>query len=200
MFSLNEFEKKWIERCPLLPTKLAPEIRVVSVVPSKFEYPIPTGDYDVEWGVAFWAGQLLARYILDNPDEVKDKIVLDIGCGTGIAAIAAAKAGAKKVIALDRSLLSLASANLAARANGVKLELAWEDAFKNLPEADLYLMANIFHIFEFWKMAKEHKCLIGAGVGRLMGTKGLKKVAEQWVEHDRPIYVYKSWEEEIETL
>jgi len=42
-------------------------------------------------------------FIYDNKHLFKDKIVLDVGCGTGILSMFCAKAGAKMVIAVDNS-------------------------------------------------------------------------------------------------
>ena len=49
------------------------------------------------WAFAWAGGQALARYIVDNPEIVRGKTVLDFGSGSGIAAIAAAKMGATKL-------------------------------------------------------------------------------------------------------
>ncbi|MEM9105619.1 MAG: methyltransferase [Pseudomonadota bacterium] len=53
------------------------------------------------WAFAWAGGQGLARYILDNPDTVSGKSVLDFACGSGLVAIAASKAGAAAVTACD---------------------------------------------------------------------------------------------------
>ena len=51
------------------------------------------------WAFAWAGGQGLARYLLDNPDTVRGKRVLDFATGSGLVAIAAAKAGAEDVVA-----------------------------------------------------------------------------------------------------
>src|SRR5688572_26975691 len=53
------------------------------------------------WAFAWAGGQALARYLLDHPHEVAGKRALDLGAGSGLVAIAAAKAGAAPVIASD---------------------------------------------------------------------------------------------------
>src|SRR5580692_869145 len=53
------------------------------------------------WAFAWAGGQALARYLLDHPETVAGKEVLDICSGSGIVAIAAAKAGAAKVVAAE---------------------------------------------------------------------------------------------------
>src|SRR4051812_50180317 len=51
------------------------------------------------WAFAWAGGQALARYLLDHPETVAGKRVLDIGAGSGLVAIAAGKAGGGSVIA-----------------------------------------------------------------------------------------------------
>jgi len=54
------------------------------------------------FGAFTWAGgQALARYILDYPATVANRTVLDFACGSRLVGIAAAKAGAKRVICTD---------------------------------------------------------------------------------------------------
>ena len=74
------------------------------------------------WAFAWPGGQALARYILDHPQEVAGKSVLDFGAGSGLVAIAAAKAGGAPVIAAEIDALALAAIALNAAANGVFVE------------------------------------------------------------------------------
>jgi len=79
------------------------------------------------WAFAWPGGQALARYILDHREEVADKSVLDFGAGSGLVAIAAAKAGAAPVIAAETDSLALAAIELNAAANGVFVEPVGND-------------------------------------------------------------------------
>jgi len=77
-------------------------------------------------GVPFWAsawagGQGVARYLLDNPHLVEGRRVLDIASGSGLAAIAAALAGAGDVVANDIDPFAVAAIDLNTELNGVKV-------------------------------------------------------------------------------
>ena len=74
------------------------------------------------WAFAWPGGQALARYILDNSDDVRDRSVLDFGAGSGLVAIAAAKAGAYCAVAAETDALAVAAIDLNSRANGVFVE------------------------------------------------------------------------------
>ena len=73
------------------------------------------------WAFAWAGGQALARYLLDHPATVAGRAVLDIACGGGVAAVAAALAGATPVMASDIDRLAVGATALNARANGVSV-------------------------------------------------------------------------------
>jgi len=75
-----------------------------------------------------WAGGIaLARYLLDHRDEVAGRVVLDVAAGSGLVAIAAALAGAARVVASDIDPLAVAAIGLNAAANGVRVTVARGD-------------------------------------------------------------------------
>lgn len=71
------------------------------------------------WAFAWPGGQALARELLDRPDRVRGRRVLDVGAGGGVAAIAAAKAGAANVRAAEIDRFALAALAINAADNGV---------------------------------------------------------------------------------
>jgi predicted nicotinamide N-methyase len=71
------------------------------------------------WAVAWPGAQALARAITDGLVDVRGRIVVDLGCGSGVAGIAAARAGAERVVAVDIDPLAVEVASLCAAANGV---------------------------------------------------------------------------------
>ncbi|WP_201859591.1 class I SAM-dependent methyltransferase [Microvirga soli] len=71
------------------------------------------------WAFAWAGGQALARYILDQPETVRGRRVLDFASGSGLVAIAAMKAGAAEVTACDIDPFAVAAIGVNAQANGV---------------------------------------------------------------------------------
>ena len=71
------------------------------------------------WAFAWAGGQALARYVLDNPAVVAGKAVIDFASGSGLVAIAAAKAGAARILAADIDGYCGEALSLNAQANGV---------------------------------------------------------------------------------
>ena len=73
------------------------------------------------WAFAWAGGQALARYILDHPETVRGKRVLDFASGSGLVAIAAMKAGAAEVTACDIDSFAIAAIGINAAANDVSV-------------------------------------------------------------------------------
>ncbi|TIP83253.1 MAG: methyltransferase, partial [Mesorhizobium sp.] len=79
------------------------------------------------WAYAWAGGAVLARYILDRPETVAGLRVLDLGAGSGLVGIVAAKAGASQVIASEIDRNGVAALALNAAANGVAVTVVGED-------------------------------------------------------------------------
>ena len=79
------------------------------------------------WAFAWAGGQALARYLLDNPDLVAGRNVLDFASGSGLVAIAAMRAGARSVVATDVDAMSAAAIRLNARVNAVDFQVDLAD-------------------------------------------------------------------------
>lgn len=79
------------------------------------------------WAFAWAGGQALARYILDHPEIVRGRRVLDFGSGSGLIAIAAMKAGARSVLAADIDRFAAAAIALNAEVNEVSVVVTTDD-------------------------------------------------------------------------
>jgi predicted nicotinamide N-methyase len=135
----------------LLAPPLVPEIRLylaTEVVPlwhatedelAKIGVPPPY------WAFAWAGGQALARYVLDNPAVVRGKRVLDIGAGSGLVALAAAKAGAAHVLAADIDAFSCAAIALNAAANAQHIAVTQEDVIGNQGDWEVILVGDLFY-------------------------------------------------------
>jgi len=101
------------------------------------------------WAFAWAGGQALARYMLDHADVVRGRQVLDLGAGSGIAAIAAMKAGAAAALAADIDGFAQVAMGLNAAANGVGLATTTNDLLSEggaeASAAQLLLVGDLFY-------------------------------------------------------
>jgi predicted nicotinamide N-methyase len=98
------------------------------------------------WAFAWAGGQALARYLLDHPEAVKDRQVIDIASGSGLVAIAAARAGAAAVTGYDIDPLAIAAIALNAEANGVAVRAFRADILDtDGAGTDVILVADAFY-------------------------------------------------------
>jgi predicted nicotinamide N-methyase len=127
----------------LLPVPLAPEISLYLAGPGVGLFDSSGGEFRSDEPPPFWAfvwagGQALARYVLDHPDEVTGHRVHDLATGSGVAAIAAALAGAAEVTASDLDPAAVAAAHRNAAANGVTL-------VPEIRSPDVILAGDVFY-------------------------------------------------------
>lgn len=99
------------------------------------------------WAFAWAGGQALARHLLDHAELVAGRAVLDLGTGSGLTAIAAAKAGAARVLAADIDVVALAAVSLNARANGCEIDTTADDllAAPPAPGFGTVLVGDLFY-------------------------------------------------------
>ncbi|HKU64001.1 MAG TPA: methyltransferase [Rhizomicrobium sp.] len=97
------------------------------------------------WAFAWAGGQALARYVLDHPEIVRGKRVLDIGAGSGLVGLAAGRAGAAKVLAADIDAFACAAIRLNASANGCDIAVTEEDLIGAPLAWDVILVGDLFY-------------------------------------------------------
>ena len=138
----------------LRPVALVPEIRLHQAsepigVWQRTELAVGRTNLDPPfWAFAWAGGQALARYLLDHPETVQGLQVIDIASGSGLVAIAAARAGAAAVTAYDVDPLAAAAITLNAGANGVTVQAVCADVLDDAPgspDVDVMLVADAFY-------------------------------------------------------
>ena len=97
------------------------------------------------WAFAWAGGQALARYVLDNPAIVAGQRVLDIGAGSGLVALAAARAGAATVLAADIDAFACAAIRLNASANNCSVTTTQDDLIGAPNAWDVILVGDLFY-------------------------------------------------------
>jgi predicted nicotinamide N-methyase len=144
------------------------------------------------WAFAWAGGQALARYLLDHPDTVTGKRVLDVASGSGLVAIAAMKAGAAHATAIDIDAFAGHAARLNAALNGVSIEISGADPVGQPTDAEVVLVGDLFYDRDVAPRAlKWLKSLDRAGKTILIGDPGrtylpLDKL-EQIAAYDIPV-------------
>ncbi len=149
------------------------------------------------WAFAWAGGQGLARYLLDHPEVVRGKTVLDFASGSGISAIAAAKAGAARVIANDIDPFAMEAIRLNAALNGVELELAARDLAGEMdPDWDMVIAGDVCYEktpaerFMRWLRAlagEGREVLLGDPMRSYLPRSGLERVIAYSVKTTREI-------------
>ncbi|GAA0551920.1 methyltransferase [Paractinoplanes ferrugineus] len=137
------------------------------------------------WAFAWAGGQALARHLLDHPDLISGRSVLDLATGSGLVAVAAALAGGKPVVANDIDPYSLAAAAANAQANGVTVDTVEADVLDTVPAEQVVLAGDVFYsremavrVLPFLRRAASHGALVLVGdPGRAYLPEGLIKRA-----------------------
>lgn len=97
------------------------------------------------WAFAWAGGQGLARHMLDNPELVAGRRVLDFATGSGLVAIAAAKCGAARIAAVDIDGWAVVAAGLNAGENDAEIEVALADVVGTDAGWDVVLAGDVFY-------------------------------------------------------
>ena len=137
------------------------------------------------WAFAWAGGQAVARYLLDHPEIVRNRRVLDLAAGGGVVAIAAALAGASAVTATEIDPAALDALALNAAANGVTVTTRLGDVLDSDPHADVVTAGDVFYnrelsarMMAFLRRAAGRGAVVLAGdPGRAYAPTGLRAVA-----------------------
>jgi predicted nicotinamide N-methyase len=140
-----------LDRLRLAEVPFVPEVRLYLaedpiVLRARMEAEAGAALAPVYWASAWAGGQAVARYVLDHPDVVAGRRVLDLACGSGVVGIAAALAGAAEVTANDVDPYAIAAVALNAQANGVTVGTSSGDLLDGDGEgAEVVLAGDVFY-------------------------------------------------------
>ena len=140
------------------------------------------------WAFAWLGGQAVARYVLDQPEEVRGRSVLDLATGSGLCALAAVLAGASATRAVDVDPVAVEAVGLNAEANGLHVTAECADLLDAPPPAvDVLLAGDVFYDAEMaarvepWlrtAAASGTVVLVGDPGRHYLPRTGLEQVAE----------------------
>lgn len=135
------------------------------------------------WAFAWAGGQGLARHIIDHPEIVRGKKVLDFASGSGLVAIAAAKAGAARVTAADIDPFCETAIRLNAGANGVSVAFEGSDLVGADDRWDVVLAGDVFYEKPFAeRLVPWFEALRARGAEILVGDPGRSYLPKSGLE------------------
>ena len=149
---LNRILREWLPPARLCrqSSPLLPELRLWLLADTLGDSPLDEAtinrlmDAPPYWSFCWASGQVLARWLLENPATVRDRTLVDLGSGCGVVALAAAQAGAARVIACDLDEHALAAVRVNARENGLVVETV--QGLEECPAGpDLFTAADILY-------------------------------------------------------
>ncbi|MEW1908792.1 methyltransferase [Kitasatospora sp. NPDC085895] len=123
------------------------------------------------WGFAWAGGQAVARYVLDHPETVAGRAVLDLAAGSGLVGIACALRGAASVTAAEIDAYAVAATGLNAAANGVRIDARCADLLPgDGSPAEVVLAGDVFYeramahrVLPFLRRARARGALVLVG-------------------------------------
>jgi predicted nicotinamide N-methyase len=147
------------EHTEIRPVPFVPEIRLhlaAEAIPLWELMERITGEVGMPppfWAFAWAGGQALARYVLDHPDLITGRRVLDLAAGSGLVAIAAQRAGAKSVLANEIDGYADAAIEANAELNNVHIDRFHGDLLgADPPDVDVVLAGDVFYSREMTGM------------------------------------------------
>lgn len=158
-----------------------PEIRLYSAHPASGLWRLAAQAEDAGeepeppyWAYQWAGGLVLARHILDRPETVRGRRVLDLGAGSGLVGIAAAKAGARSVIAAETDRNGIAAIRLNAELNAVEVCASADDLTGgDVPDVEMILVGDLFYAADLASRVTGFldRCVV-QGVDVLIGDPG----------------------------
>jgi predicted nicotinamide N-methyase len=147
------------------------------------------------WAFPWAGGQGLARYVLDHPEIVAGKRVLDLASGSGLVALAAARCGAASVLANEVDPYADAAIMLNAAANGADVQRHLGDLLDTPVgplDVDVVLAGDVFYSREMARrMLAFFTAAHDSGAAVLVGDPGRayapREEFDQLASYDVPV-------------
>lgn len=176
--------------------KFVPEIKLYCITPEEIAYPFVPTEFNAMYGYPTWSGIALSRYIIDNPTLFYGKSITDIGCGSGVASVCAAKVGAS-VTSIDRDVASLYFTEQNCNLNDVEADIVW-GSFKDV-KTEYVMFSSLFYdnsnTDSINTLLSQRKTIIGSLQQDLPDRINVKMKRIQ-VNTPKELYVFTNFEQE----